>query len=103
MGNSHLVNMQADASFVDSVKEKLNKRIKIGYLTVQTEKKIDGLVTIRYYCKETYPGIGYGHIISPIEMLMFGTKIDNLVDHIISEIADSLEQNGRDPSDYLEV
>lgn len=90
-------------TFIDSVMEKLNKRIKKGILAVSTEKKLHGSVIIRYYCKETYPGIGYGHIISPNEMLMFETKIDDLVDHVISEIADVLTQNSRDPSDYLEV
>ena len=90
--------------FVDSIMEKLNKRIKKGILTVSTEKKLHGSVIIRYYCKENYSGIGYGHIISQNEMLMFGTaEIDDLVDYIISEIADLLKRNSRDPSDYLEV
>jgi len=91
-------------TFIDSVMDKLNKRIKKGILAVSTEKKFHGSVIIRYYCKETYPGIGYGHIISRDEMLMFGTaEIDDLVDHVIYEIADILKQNSRDPSDYLEV
>ena len=91
-------------TFIDSVMDKLNKRIKKGILAVSTEKKLHGSVIIRYYCKETYPGIGYGHIISRDEMLMFGTaEIYDLVDHVIYEIADILKQNSRDPSDYLEV
>ena len=90
--------------FVDSIMEKLNKRIKKGILTVSTEKKLNGSVIIRYYCKETYPGIGYGHIISQNEMLMFGTaEIDDLVEHIVSDMADGMKKVGYDPSDYLEV
>ena len=90
--------------FVDSIMEKLNKRIKKGILTVSTEKKLHGSVIIRYYCKETYPGIGYGHIISRDEMLMFGTaEIDDLVEHIVSEMEDGIKKVGYDPLEYLEV
>lgn len=89
--------------FVDSIMEKLNKRIKKGILAVSTEKKLNGSVIIRYYCKDVLPGIGYAHIISPLENMIFGTKIDDLVEQIVSEMADGMKKVGYDPSDYLEV
>ena len=90
-------------AYVDSIMEKLNKRIKKGTLTVSTEKKLYDSVIIRYYCKDTWPGIGYGHIITRLEMLMYGNNDDDLVEHLVSEMADALKEKGYDPSEYLEV
>lgn len=89
--------------YVDPIMKRLSKRIKKGDLTVETEKKLDGLVVIRYHCKDVWPGIGYGHIISPFEMVVFEFKIDDLVEYIVSEMADEMKKAGYDPADYLEV
>ena len=89
--------------YVDPIMKKLSKRIKKGDLTVETEKKPNGLVVIHYHCKDVLPGIGYGHIISPLEMVMFEFNIDDLVEYIVSEMADGMKKAGYDPSDYLEV
>ena len=89
--------------YVDPIMKRLSKRIKKGDLTVETEKKLDCLVVVRYHCKDVWPGIGYGHIISPFEMVIFEFNIDDLVEYIASEMADALKEKGYDPSEYLEV
>ena len=90
-------------AYADLIMEKLNKRIKKGDLTVETENKLDGSVVIRYHCKDAYPAFGYGHIITSLEMVMFEFNIDDLVEYIVSRMADGLKEKGYDPSDYLEV
>lgn len=89
--------------YVDPIMKRLSKRIKKGDLTVETENKLDGSVVIRYHCKDAYPAFGYGHIITSLEMMMYGNNDDYLVDYIVSTMADRMKQAGYDPSDYLEV
>lgn len=89
--------------YVDPIMKRLSKRIKKGDLTVETENKLDGSVVIRYHCKDAYPAFGYGHIITSLEMVMFEFNIDDLVEYIVSRMADGLKEKGYDPSDYLEV
>ena len=86
-------------AYADLIMEKFSKRIKKGDLTVETEKKLNGSVVIRYRCGE----IRYGHIISQLEMMMYGNNDDCLVDYIISNMADGMKKAGYDPSEYLEV
>lgn len=90
-------------AYADLIMEKLNKRIKKGDLTVETEKKLDGSVVIRYHCKDVYPAFGYGHIITRLEMMMYGNNDDYLVDYMVSQMADGMKKAGYDPSEYLEV